>query len=362
MISEFGGLLKKCRTPPIELSIGRRGPDLKRAPRRVAAAQAPAASSSRHARSAASATSTCSGVGSFVAIAVLELVARLRERAGERLARGSAPSSRRSRSRRRAPPSDAAARAGPRYSRGHRGRDGVRSGRRREQRPDQVRAAALVLARARLVVLVACRSRCARRRGTRRGRCRAATSSAGASASRPGSELLRDRPEPRAADDADADGAREHRGEHARLLERQLRLGQAPLAARAGRRSPRRAARARAGSGSRSCCRSSRLRSAATFSVPSGRRTAHAHEVGPCTSTPFRSAIPPRRSFSSAIAFSVAPLSSKRRLERRGGLAARDRLAVQLDDRHQLAHRRRRERLLGGGAGRRAGTVPRATS
>ena len=36
----------------------------------------------------------------------------------------------------------------------------------------------------------------------------------------------------------------------------------------------------------------------ATFSVPSGRRTAQPHAVGPCTSTPFWRAIPPRRSFS----------------------------------------------------------------
>ena len=42
-----------------------------------------------------------------------------------------------------------------------------------------------------------------------------------------------------------------------------------------------------------------RFRSDTTFSSPDGVRTAHAHAVGPCTSTPFASAIPPRRTFSS---------------------------------------------------------------
>ena len=41
-----------------------------------------------------------------------------------------------------------------------------------------------------------------------------------------------------------------------------------------------------------------RLRSAATSIVPSGRRIAQPHEVGPCTSTPFGSAIPPSLSLS----------------------------------------------------------------
>src|SRR3989454_4162409 len=42
-----------------------------------------------------------------------------------------------------------------------------------------------------------------------------------------------------------------------------------------------------------------RLRWAATFSCPSSVRIAQAQAVGPCTSTPFASAIPPSRSFSS---------------------------------------------------------------
>jgi hypothetical protein len=45
-----------------------------------------------------------------------------------------------------------------------------------------------------------------------------------------------------------------------------------------------------------------RFFSAATFSSPFGSRIAQAHALGPCTSTPFASAIPPRRSFSSGIA------------------------------------------------------------
>ena len=95
-------------------------------------------------------------------------------------------------------------------------------------------------------------------------------------------------------------------GEHARLLERQLRLGQVLLDRgqhrhRLGKRAgPRR-------SGLSILFATSHFGRAATFSVPSGRRTAHAQAVGPCTSTPLRSAIPPRRSFS-AIALRVAPL------------------------------------------------------
>ena len=123
-------------------------------------------------------------------------------------------------------------------------------------------------------------------------------SSAGASASSPAASSCATGAEPRAADDADADGAREHRADDPRLLERQLRLGQAPLQRRQDRDRLERAAPGRGEAGSRSVLPISRLRSAATFSDPSGRRTAHAQVVGPCTSTPFRSAIPPRRSFS----------------------------------------------------------------
>jgi hypothetical protein len=45
----------------------------------------------------------------------------------------------------------------------------------------------------------------------------------------------------------------------------------------------------------------SRLRPEATFSSPSSVRTATAQAVGPCTSTPFCSAIPPSRTFSAAM-------------------------------------------------------------
>ena len=50
----------------------------------------------------------------------------------------------------------------------------------------------------------------------------------------------------------------------------------------------------------RDACR--RLRADATSILPSSCRIAHAHECGPCTSTPFGSAIPPSRIFSLAIA------------------------------------------------------------
>ena len=46
---------------------------------------------------------------------------------------------------------------------------------------------------------------------------------------------------------------------------------------------------------------SSRLRPEATFSEPSGSRTAQAHAVGPCTRTPLRRAIPPSRILSSML-------------------------------------------------------------
>src|SRR5512133_237499 len=48
-----------------------------------------------------------------------------------------------------------------------------------------------------------------------------------------------------------------------------------------------------------------RLRAETTFSSPSRVLTAQAHAVGPCTSTPFASAIPPSRIFSSGIGGSL---------------------------------------------------------
>ncbi len=45
----------------------------------------------------------------------------------------------------------------------------------------------------------------------------------------------------------------------------------------------------------------SRFRAEATLISPSSVRTAHAQAVGPWTSTPFESAIPPRRTFCSFV-------------------------------------------------------------
>src|SRR5207253_5016622 len=52
-------------------------------------------------------------------------------------------------------------------------------------------------------------------------------------------------------------------------------------------------------SGDRTRLARTRLYSAATFSSPSRVRIAQAHALGPCTSTPLRRAMPPRRIFSS---------------------------------------------------------------
>ena len=100
------------------------------------------------------------------------------------------------------------------------------------------------------------------------------------------------------------------------------------------------------------------LRPEATWSVPSASRTAQPQAVGPCTSTPFCSAIPPSRIVS--IAERVAPASARPRSSARSRelaqrllelvrrRAALERAAVELDQRHDLADGRRRERLLRG--------------
>src|SRR5262245_40344505 len=106
-----------------------------------------------------------------------------------------------------------------------------------------------------------------------------------------------------------------------------------------------------------------RLGSATTFRLPSGRRTAQAHEVGPCTSTPFTSAIPPSRILSSGIetgdpCLGGIPLrmggcaGPKRGLERPrcgAGPAVTDGSQVHLDDGQHLAYRGRREGLVRAG-------------
>src|SRR5436305_3711337 len=55
-----------------------------------------------------------------------------------------------------------------------------------------------------------------------------------------------------------------------------------------------------------------RLRADATSIRPSSCRIAHAHACGPCTSTPFGSAMPPSRIFS--FSFRIAAKGSRRRL------------------------------------------------
>src|SRR4051794_27506360 len=105
----------------------------------------------------------------------------------------------------------------------------------------------------------------------------------------------------------------------------------------------------------------SRLRAATTFSVPSSSRTAAAHEVGPWTRTPLPSAMPPNLTGSSMDAQYPGPAISRPLLRSRGGAQrgmepphgrarspVADRLAVELDDRQELADRRGGERLLGG--------------
>src|SRR5262249_35693571 len=113
-------------------------------------------------------------------------------------------------------------------------------------------------------------------------------------------------------------------------------------------------------SGVRSEDPTTRLRSATTFRRPSEVRTAQAHEVGPCTSTPFTRAIPPRRIFSSLLRSGCSPCGgdplpggrgarAKRGLERSRGLAGGAGsygLSVELDDGDDLADRRRGEGLL----------------
>ena len=164
-----------------------------------------------------------------------------------------------------------------------------------DQRPDQVRAAALVLLRALLAVLV------------------------GADRDVLGSVI---RGELAAAEREEGRGERQHpRGELAGDGAEPGRLSHEPerrRRSRASRRAPpgrsngsRASGSLRRSSGiiandsaSRSGPRRNgvwtpganrRLRADATLISPDGVRIAHAHAVGPCTSTPFESAIPPRR-------------------------------------------------------------------
>ena len=94
------------------------------------------------------------------------------------------------------------------------------------------------------------------------------------------------------------DRGRDHRAEHDRPLERQPRLGQRAPDPRQQQQRVEQAGRARGAAGwSRPAPRTLFVarRDAELALVV---RTATAHEVGPCTSTPFCSAMPPRRIFS----------------------------------------------------------------
>ena len=181
--------------------------------------------------------------------AVLQLVARLGEGAGDRVRRGGAPSSRRSPSRRRG------RRARPQPSRpggSARGRARRRccrppssgaSGRRGATRSARAPSAAPHRARR-------CRSRCAPRRGRRRARRRAARTRpgrarAGSSTSSRAAGWRLERRRPWSTTALPTIGA-----EHARALDRQLRLGQRPLDLWEERERPRRASPGRAGADS----------------------------------------------------------------------------------------------------------------
>ena len=171
-----------------------------------------------------------------------------------------------------------------------------------QQRRHQVRAAAVVLlggvAASASSVLVGARSPCARRRGRPRGRRRAGRRVDGSDDSARPARSRRPRPRIAPAQHACRRAPRRPSRRAPRVLEGQLRLGQRALDERddgdrlaeahdaAQRR--RRVSTRRAGA----ACGPRRPRSS-----PSRRRTAAAQCVGPCTSRPLRSAMPPRRSF-----------------------------------------------------------------
>src|SRR4029077_7016577 len=89
------------------------------------------------------------------------------------------------------------------------------------------------------------------------------------------------------------------------------------------------------------------LRPEAILISPSSVRTAQAQAVGPCPSTPFRSALPPRRILSAISSRVVVGNLLEQRLQPRGGVATAELAAGDGDERHDLPHRRARERLIG---------------
>ena len=231
---------------------------------------------------------------------VLQLVARLRERARDADARGGASSSRRSRSTAAtAPTAPASARGGPVALRRLLGGE-VAGGRRERASGRQMRAAALVLLRPRLAVLVGADrdvlgavvlGELAAAQRERRGRERE---------QRCVEQLARGGPKPtRFATPCSTTALPSIAAEHARALASAAR---ASGSARFTCGSSANASASRAGPRSSGFvtleAARRRLRRATTFSSPSSVRMAHAQAVGPCTSTPFASAMPPSRTLS----------------------------------------------------------------
>src|SRR6266487_2932265 len=96
------------------------------------------------------------------------------------------------------------------------------------------------------------------------------------------------------------------------------------------------------------------LRPDATRRAPSWSRTAHPHDVGPWTRTPFWSAMPPSRTVSTNERVAARWAGSarlcegaQRPLQNVGGGPATERASVELDDGHELPDGGGREHLLG---------------
>ena len=159
------------------------------------------------------------------------------------------------------------------------------------------RAPAVAARRAR-----SCRSRCAPLRGRRRAACHEAPAATGTRASSAARVSCASGLQPARAQRPRRDEAARHRREHPRLQERELGLGQRPPHRRQhrdrlgdARRHPQRAAMRRRRSGA-----SSGAEATSTLAVvESGSRTPSG--VGPCTRTPFASAMPPSLIFSSGV-------------------------------------------------------------
>ena len=128
--------------------------------------------------------------------------------------------------------------------------------------------------------------------------------SAGATASAPESPSCTTAPAARPTDGSRGDGASEHRREHPRPLERKSRLGQRFPHRRQEREDLRRSRPARGRAGCRHPQRRSASGAEASFRAvlqPDRARPG----CGPCTRTPFGSAIPPSRIFSSELTVRV---------------------------------------------------------